>query len=271
MTHRESDSSLSRRQLLRNGGIVLSMGAVIAACGSNRSGVTAPGRVGFEDAPEEPNRDLTVDDVVLLRTAQSLEHVAVEAHTMLLEMGLFGEAAAVAERFVADHVAHSEAIGELITAAGGEPYACANPFVMGRAVEPVVAAIESSDDPERDAFAAAHALETWLGASHQALVSQLSDPALRSAVAGVCGDEHRHAATLALAVNDDPIGPELGGDGEAVDAEGFPVPYAIPATFGQLGGVELVVGDIDDETVSRTSVTLQTPAQNTFVYNDLSC
>lgn len=271
MNQRDTDSHPTRREVLRTGGLAISLGALLAACGSDRGGVTAPGRVGFEPVPDEPERDLTVDDVVLLRTAQSLEHTAIALHTALLELGLFGSAATVAERFVADHEAHAEALGGLITDAGGTPYACANEFLMNRAVEPVLAAIESSDDAERDTFAAAYAFESWLGASHQALVSQLSDPALRSAVAGVCGDEHRHAATVALAINDDPIGPELGGDGDAADAEGFPVAYAIPATFGQVGGISLVVGDLDDESASRVTVTLQTPAQNTFVYDDLSC
>lgn len=271
MSQPDSASSLSRRDVLRSGGLVISLGVLVAACGSGRSGVTAPGRVGYEPPPDEPTRDTTVDDVVLLRTAQSLEHTAIELHTALLGLGLFGDAASVAERFVSDHEAHAEALGELITGAGGQPYTCANEFLMGRAVEPVLAAIESSDDAQRDTFAAAHAFESLLAASHQALVSELSDPALRSAVAGVCGDENRHVAALALAVNEQPLGPDVGGDGDAADAEGFPVVYAIPATFGQVGGITLIVGDVDDETASRATVTLQTPAENSFVYNDLSC
>lgn len=271
MNHRDSASHPTRREVLRTGGLAISLGVLIAACGSDRGGVTAPGRVGFEPIPDEPDRDLTVDDVVLLRTAQSLEYTAIALHTALLELGLFGAAAPAAERFVADHERHAEALGGLISGAGGTPYTCANDFMMNRAVEPVLAAIETSDDAERDTFASAYAFESWLGASHQALVSELSDPALRSAVAGVCGEEHRHAATLALAINDDPLGPEVGGDGDTADAEGFPVAYAIPATFGQVGGITLVVGEVDAESVSRVTVTLQTPAENTFVYNDLSC
>lgn len=264
-----SRTAMNRRELLKNGTLALSLGAIVAACGSDRGGPTDPGKIGDEVLPEEPDRDTSVDDAVLLRTLQSLEHTAVDLHGQLLEMGAFGAAAAVAERFVADHEGHSAAIGELVSQAGGTPYTCANPFLVERVVEPVLAAVEGSDDAGRDALAIAYAFESLLGASYQALVPSLSDASLRAAVMTVGGEEHRHAATVALAVNPDPVNPEMVG-GEAESGE-FPTPYAIPSTFGLLTGITLVVGSPQGEDQVRTSANLQTPAENTYVYNGDSC
>ena len=78
-----------------------------------------------------------------------------------------------------------------------------------------------------------------------------------------------HAAAVALAVNPDPVAPEMLGE----DAEGgeFPVYYAIPSTFGPLTGITLVVGAPEGEDQVRYTTILQTPAENTFVYNTDAC
>lgn len=264
--------SIDRRRLLRNGTLALSMGAIVAACGSNRGGVEAPGRLGIADAESE-TRDTTVDDVVLLRTAQSLEHTTVAVHEAAIASGALDDAtAALAARFVDDHVANAAAIGELITAAGGAEFACANPFVVERAVDPILAALEGSDDPRRDVLHIAYAFEELLGRSHQALVTLVSDRPLRAEISRIGGSSHRRAAALAAVMNPGAlVEPTLAGD-EALDADamGFPMRYAIPSSFGQLTGISLIVGDVDEEG-ARYSTTLQTPAANTLVYADQSC
>jgi hypothetical protein len=265
-----SRNPINRRDVLKNGTLALSLGAIVAACGSDRGGPTDPGKIGVEELPNDEGGDTSVDDAVLLRTLQSLEHTAVDLHTRLLDMGAFGGAAAVAQRFVSDHEGHSEAIGALVTQAGGSPYACANSFVMGRAVEPVLAAVEKSDDAGRDALAIANAFESLLGASYQALVAKLSDGALRVAAMQIGGEEHRHAAVAALAANPDPVYPGMMGQ-EADESGEFPVAYAIPSTFGMLNGIELMVGAPEGEDQVRYSTILQTPAENTFVYSGESC
>ena len=54
------------------------------------------------------------------------------------------------------------------------------------------------------------------------------------------------------------------------DDDGFPIPYQISSTFGLLTGIELLVGARDNEG-ARFSTQLQTPAQNSFVYEYQSC
>jgi hypothetical protein len=288
---------LARRELLRNGGIAISLAALLAACG-DRSGSTAGGKLGVELLPDQEPADTTVDDAVILRTLQSLEYTTIEMHAGLADLGaLPAEASDLIERFLDDHQRHADEIGELVTEAGGTPYECANTFMMIRFVAPLLAAVESSDDAERDAVEIANGFENLLAASYQALVEQLTDPALRPGAMTVGNDECRHAAALALAVNPDAIAPELDATGGAAAAEPatddatstddatdtggatdsdtaaadeFPTFYAIPAAFGQLTGITLVVGEADDEG-ARTTVQLQTPAANSFVYNDLSC
>ena len=129
----------------------------------------------------------------------------------------------------------------------------------------------STDDLNRDLLNIAHAFEALAGASYQALVTALADPQLRSEAMRIGADENRHAAALAAAINPDGlISPVLSGGQAERDGEGFPVPYAIPATFGQLTAVELVVGAEDAEGARYTTL-LQTPAENTFVYEYQSC
>lgn len=263
--------SLDRRALLRNSGLVLSFGAIVAACGDDRTGSDAPGRLGVAvAAPTLPEAE--VDDGVLLRTAQSLEYTALAVYAAAAGLDVLddGEVTLV-ERFVSDHERHAADVGALATGIGAEEFACPNPFVMERAVEPILAALEGSDDLHRDVMNIAHAFESWAGASYQALVASLEDPALRSAAIAIGGEEQRHAAVLAAAINPDQIvNPEMVGGVDSPDDAGFPLPYAIPATFGQLTGINLVVGERDDEG-GRFSIQLQTPAANSLVYDYLSC
>lgn len=265
------DPSLDRRQLLRTGGAAISLGALLAACGTGRTGLDAPGRLGVaDDAPELGEGD--VDDVVLLRTAQSIEYNAIAVYDAATTTGALDVAAtSLAARFVEDHTGHAAAIGALIDDNGGEQFTCPNPFLTNRVVVPVLGALEDTDDLVRDLLNTAHAFEAHAAASYQALVALLQDPMLRSEAMRIGGDENRHAAALARVINPDEIfSPALFGEPVGNDPEGFPIPYAVPATFGQLTGITLVVGARDEEG-SRLTVQLQTPAANSLVYEDQSC
>lgn len=263
--------SLDRRSLLRNGGLALSLGAIVAACGSNRGGSTDPGRLGVADeAPELEQGE--VDDIVLLRTAQSLEHTLVAVYAAVEQAGGLGSAGdALASRFVQDHTGHAAAIGALITAGGGEQYACPNPFIVDRAVDPIFAAVDGSDDVQRDLLNISHAFEDLAAATFQAVTAVVSDLKLRSELMRIGGEENRHSTALAKVINPTAVfSPAMFGDPLQNDADGFPQAYPIPATFGQLTGINLTVGALDSEG-SRFSIQLQTPAQNTYVYADQSC
>lgn len=62
----------------------------------------------------------------------------------------------------------------------------------------------------------------------------------------------------------------LGNDALAADEMGFPIPYAIPSVFGQVTGVDLLLGALNDEG-GRVKLQMQTPAANSFVYASFTC
>jgi len=262
-----------RRTLLRRGGLTLGLGAFLSACAADFGGDTAPGRVGLVES-ETMLPEGAVNDVVYLRTMQSLEHSVVELLTALTAAGHFtAPQQSYVDRFIADHIAASETIGQHIAEAGGESFACENPWVRSRFVDPVLSAANSSDDSNRDARSAAHAFETMLAHSYQHLVGISAAPAIRQGLITLGASAARRSALLAAQSNASEFGyfgPEINSDAPETDAEGFPVSYALPAVFGQVGQIQLVVGAVNDEG-SRYATSLQTPAENTFVYDYMSC
>jgi hypothetical protein len=263
---------MSRRELIQSGGVVLAFGAVAAACASNDAGGT-PGRVGFAPPPPTlPEVEDPPSDATLLRTAQSMEYAALELYKALIAKGvLTDDESVVFDRIVEDHTRHAKEMGEQIIAAGAEEYPCPNQFIMNRSVDPVLLAMEGSDDVHRDVLNTAQAFETNFGASYQTFASMFQGLDLRSSAALHCGEELRHATVLARMINpEETFSPTFFGLPEEKDADGFVVPYAIPSVFGKVSGVDLVVGNVTAEG-SRFSIQLQTPAQNTFVYEYMSC
>lgn len=262
-----------RRSLLRRGGLALSIGAIVSACAADFGGDTAPGRVGLADEPTTLP-DGVVDDVVLVRTMQSIEHSVKTALELMTAEGMYSSALQTyVDRFIADHETAAAAMGALAVAGGGEEYACPNTWLMDRYIVPIFTAVSTSDDVARDARTATHALETLLAHSYQFMVGLLTVPAHRRAVMVQGASASRRSATLAMqasAATHGVLGPGINADAPEKDEAGFPIPYAIPATFGQVSQFEVVVGAQDDEG-ARFSTLLQTPAENTFVYSYLSC
>ena len=265
-------SRVTRREAIQSGGIVVAFGVVAAACASNDAGGT-PGRVGFAPPPPTlPKVEDPPNDATLMRTAQSMEYAALELYKSLMAMGaLTADEQPVFDRIVEDHTRHADEMGQIVTGMGAEPYPCPNQFIMDRSVNPVLAATEGSDDLHRDVLNIAWAFETNFGASYQSFVNMLQDLNLRSTAVLHAGEECRHSTVLARIINpDETFSPTFFGQPEEKDADGFPVPYAIPSVFGRLSGVELVVGNVTAEG-SRFSIQLQTPAANTFVYEYMTC
>lgn len=269
--HRLPNPTLGRRALIRNGALTFSLGAIAAACGSGRSGSDAPGRLGVADAAPEL-LDEEIDDITLMRTAQSLEYTALDVYAAATGLGAFSaDEAALAQRFVDDHRRHADAIGAIVVRLGGQPFECANPFLVDRAVTPIVAALDGSDDLRRDLLHVAYAFEQLAGASYQALVSMLLNEDLRVSAMSIGTEEQRHAAALAMAINPDTlVSPALTGGQEEADERGILQRYAIPSVFGHVSGIDLTVGAVNEEG-SRFSTQLQTPAANSLIYSDQAC
>lgn len=269
-TNDDAASRYGRRDALKLGGLTLSVAALVAACGEDRTGDDAPGRVGYAPPITDPP-DYEVDDAVLLRTASSLELTAVAVYEAILDTGaLDADTTALVERLVESHQAVADEMGALTESVGGEAWECTNPWYMDRVIEPILEAIADSDDPVRDLFNTAVALENLAASTHQELSVELTEPDAKRATLEAAVLESRHSAALVVLVRgaDGYISPAIEGEGVPTDDTGVPLHFAITDRFGSVAQAELIVGAPDENGV-RENFLLQTPAENSFVYNEL--
>jgi hypothetical protein len=195
-----ADIPIDRRQVFRIGGLTVSFAALVAACGEDRTGDTAPGRVGYAPPVTSPP-DYDVNDVVLLRTASSLEYSAIAVYEQVLGLGVLdAETTALVEELIANHQDIADEMGELTESAGGDAWECPNPWFMERLIEPVVALIVDSDDQVRDVFNTAVGLENLAASTHQSLAVQLTEPDAKLATMAAAVLESRHSAALVVRV-----------------------------------------------------------------------
>ncbi|WP_040492383.1 hypothetical protein [Ilumatobacter nonamiensis] len=141
----ELNSTTSRRNVLKIGGLSVSLAALAAACGEDRGGSEDAGRVGNAPVPTALP-DYPTDEAVLLRTASSLEQTGVTIYETLLGMDgvLPDDVVPIAERLVENHQAIADQMDELTEQAGGEVWTCANPWLMERLVTPTFELIQSN-------------------------------------------------------------------------------------------------------------------------------
>ncbi len=268
----ELDTRTNRRQALKVGGLTVTLAALVAACGEDRLGDDAPGRVGNAPVVTSPP-DYDVNDVVLLRTASSLEFTAIAVYDLVSDFDVLDDE--LLDRLVADHEDIAARMVELTESAGGEGWTEPNPWYMERVVAPLVETITSGDrsdeEIQADLFNTVVALENLAAASHQELASAVGIVDARVAHLEAALLEARHGAKLAIENNGDMtnyVSPALVGE-DVARLESGAIPYfAIPSTFGETGQIELIAGPGDENGV-RPSFTLQTPALNSFVYSEL--
>ncbi|MEN9286598.1 MAG: hypothetical protein RIS39_590 [Actinomycetota bacterium] len=262
----------SRRQVLRFGGVGFA-GVVLAACGKQANVPESENVVSVGVTPSKvtlPN--VAVDDIVLLRTAASLEYNAIDTYDAAIGLGVFSgafaPAGAIAKRMRDDHKGHADAINGLITKLGGEPFTCGNPRINEVYISPALALItdEANENPPLDVVVLAHALENLAAQTYQGVVTMLSDKSLRQAAITIGQDEARHAAVLAQALN-----PGLGGILPSVNPDtGKANVAAVPGAFGPLTPINVTVGPVAADG-SRTSLNLETPSLNSLIYAGVSC
>lgn len=272
-------AELTRRRLLELAGVT-SLGGVLAACGASSSG-GEPGRVGNAE-PIEPLPTVEVDDAVILRTMTSMEYLHLDLYQTVKDLDLLDEqGSALIDRFVEDHRAAADELSALTEEAGGEPYGCTNDWYARRVVPDILAAVTGdeaegiapSDDPATDVLRISYAFETMTSSAYQKMIELLEEPALRPPLAQLGAIAARHSAAVAMLVTGTPEGyvsPVVLGQELTPDESGRALLYAIPFRFGSLTSTELVVG-APNEAGTRPSFALETPAENAYVYEDLTC
>jgi hypothetical protein len=265
-----ADTPIDRRQVFRIGGLTVSFAALVAACGEDRTGDTAPGRVGYAPPVTSPP-DYDVNDVVLLRTASSLEYSAIAVYEQVLGLGVLdAETTALVEELIANHQDIADEMGELTESAGGDAWECPNPWFMERLIDPGggVDRRQRRSGPRR----VQHRRRPREPGGVDAPVARCpADRTRRQA-----GDDGRRRAGVAPLRCARGARPRRRGlhqpgyrrRGRAPRRVRHPQRFAVTGRFGSVGQAELTVGAAD-ENGARETFLLQTPAENSFVYSEL--
>ena len=268
-----STSSFSRRELLRIGAISALSTAMLAACGK-QAGVIGDKAISSLGTvpPTTALADAEVSDVVLLRTAASLEYNAIDTYKWALDAGLFtgvySIAADAAKRFSDDHQLHAEAINSLVVSLGGKAHTCANERIDRLYIQPAIKLImtDGNDDASRDAVTLAHAFENLVAQTHQGLVPVVVSPTIRGEMIRIGGYSARRAVILAQILN-----PGLASVGPSVDAKtGAANIASVPSAFGGLASIKASFGPANSEG-TKTPLTMETPSLNGLVYEFVAC
>ena len=223
-----------------------------------------------------------LNDAVYLRTATSIEYTLIDVYGTIIESGALDSAdQAMVDRLIDDHRAAAETTSELTREAGGEPYECANAWYMERTIDPIIEAIEGdeeldippSDEPARDWLVLVNGLESMASAMYEQFVETLTEPELRAEVMVLGAQDARHAAAVAIVATGAPEGyanPELLGEDLVIEEGALTPIWAIPTQFGSLAAIPITVG-APNEAGTRFSTNLETPADNSYIYDGMTC
>ncbi len=191
------DDLLPRRRFLALGGLTAATVAIVAACGKDEEEDNVPS--AGVPTPTTGLAERHIDDIVLLRTASSLERSVASAYDHLLPL-VAGDTTDALTLFRDQHLAHATSFDTLTEQEGGRAFGDPNPALQAELIEPTLAVIDGQTDPEQQAASIvvfAHSLENITASTFQSFVPILTQPALRAATAGVGTVEAGHAAVLA--------------------------------------------------------------------------
>lgn len=185
---------LNRRTFMQIGGLTVATAAVFAACGSDDSGDTAKGAVDKADEKGSGSgSDASESDIKILRTASSLEVLAVEVYQKAIDSKLVTTAAVgdAAKLFQSQHREHAQLFQGATKKLGGKPMDKANPVVLQSLMGPIAALKD-----ETGVLELALMLEQAAAATYQSSVGMFEDKTLNQAAMSVGGIEARHVAVL---------------------------------------------------------------------------
>ena len=185
------------------GGLSVATAAVFAACGTDDSdpGPRATGEVGTDTTATEGEKGVD-GDIRILRTASSLEVLAVEVYQKAIDSGLVKTAAVAdaAKLFQAQHREHGELFQGATKELGGEPFDKANPVVL-QSLQGPIGALQD----EMGVLELALMLEQAAAATYQSTVGAFTDASLNQAAMSVGGVEARHVAVLSSVLQKAPV------------------------------------------------------------------
>jgi hypothetical protein len=183
---------LDRRQFLKAGGITL-IGAALAACTSDKPKAT-PGQTTTTQ-PTTTSSGASASDVTLVRTAASLEALAVSVYQRAAADNLVKDPAALdaTTLFFSHHMAHQQALNALLQAAEVPTITTPNAAV-DKVFRPALASAKTQDDVVEMLFTLEDAIvQTYVYAT--GIVTQ---PEHRAALMAIAGVQSRHRTLLGL-------------------------------------------------------------------------
>lgn len=258
MTTTPAETALSRRSMLRTVGMVAATGGFLAACGDPID--ESPTRIGKAPTPSTlPPGE--VDDVVLLRTAMSMEYLVHDILASAPVSGAFTMSPSPTGVFVPAHKRSIAVLSGLVAARDGAPYDKANPKLMSVFGDDAISLVATSDQRDTDAHALALALETLLASTYQDFVTHTADPALRSGMSRLGARAARNSALAAQMIRGG-----VAAFAPATDESGVALVSTLPTAFGPLSNVQVFLGKPND-TGARTQVTMDTPSLNSYIYS----
>jgi hypothetical protein len=251
-----STPKYSRRSMLTAGGAAAASAAFLAACGAK----TPVTRLG--SAPTTVKMmDAEVTDVVLLRTAMSVETMVSNLLSDKVITSLAdGSTSSVVSGFASAHKAHLSGISSLITARGGAAFNGTNEKLMLAYGQPALDLIATGKD-KSDVLALAHALESLTAATYQYFVSLTNEHAVRAAMMRIGATSARRAAVAAQLIN-----PGTQGFAPGTDDKGVATVATLPSSFGGLSAQQVFLGPVNPESGTRAVILMDTPSLNSLIY-----
>ncbi len=203
-----------RRQFIKVGGASVLGAAVLAACGSDEeAGVGETGDPTTTTAaeagagvPSTPGGEGNKMNLVLVRTASSVEILAVEVYNVALgesdtelpaEIRFDPAVADAAKLFRDHHQEHADALAQATESLGGEPYERPNKFLFDNVVAKELPNL--TDQAKVVMFA--RTLEETAAGTYSFAAGELTTPELRQSMMAIGGVEARHAAALSLSLD----------------------------------------------------------------------
>lgn len=206
-----------RRQFLKIGGATVLGAAVLSACGSDNKGVgetgnsiattTAAGGSTTGSTPTTSAADGSKMDLVLARTATSLEILAVAIYGVALgtsdmaklptEIAFDPAVVDAAKLFQKHHQAHADALNAVITETGQPKYTKPNQFLFDNLVKTQLPSLTT----QQAVVSFAKDVEDIAAGTYAYAASVLSTPQLRQTLMSIGGVESRHASALALVLD----------------------------------------------------------------------
>jgi len=187
-----------RRSFLAVGGAAVVGSAVLAACGKEPTNQIA--QTGT--TPPQPSSTTTTApgsheiDLTLLRTASSIEVLAINTYGTALKSGLVtsSDVKSAIELFQSQHEDHANLLYTATSDAGGTPYKEPNEYLSYEVVAPTLKATKD----QAGVLALATELENTAGQTYVMAGGVLTTPALRAAIMSIGTTEGRHLTALYL-------------------------------------------------------------------------